>query len=102
MKTIELDDELFARLQERMDEYSLDENGVINHLLDIVPKWIERYENMNKVAKEYYMILQCVDGMDSDEKRRLNDELDMLSQPYSDNQAYHAFLEMERMAAFKE
>ena len=64
-----------------------------------VPQRSERYEKMYKAAKEYYQVLQEAKEASPEEKRELKQKLDELTAPFSDNVAYHAFLEMERIAA---
>jgi hypothetical protein len=54
---------------------------------------------MYETAKEYYRVLEKGKIADSQEKEELKRKLDKLSAPFSNNPAYHAFLEMERMAA---
>ena len=63
------------------------------------PQMSNRYQMMNLVAKEYYQVLQEAKDSNHEKKEELKRKLDELSAPFSDNQAYHAFLEMERMAA---
>ena len=64
-----------------------------------VPQRSKRYQEMMEVAEEYYRLLQQAPDASSAEKERLKKRLDELSAPFSDNVAYHAFLEMEREAA---
>lgn len=64
-----------------------------------VPQRSYRYHEMHSAAKEYYLLLQEAKHSDPQKKEELKRKLDELSAPFSDNQAYHAFLEMERMAA---
>ena len=64
-----------------------------------VPQRSHRYQDMYSAAKEYYQVLQEAKDSDLLKKEELKRKLDELSAPFSDNQAYHAFLEMERMAA---
>ena len=64
-----------------------------------VPQRSQRYQEMYDAAKEYYRLLQQAKGADEDTKAALKAKLDELSAPFSDNVAYHAFLEMERLAA---
>ncbi len=59
----------------------------------------ERYQEMMKVAEEYYRLLEESKKADSDRIKQLKQKLDELIEPYSDEVAYHAFLKMERMAA---
>ena len=63
-----------------------------------VPQRSLRYQEMYSAAKEYYQVLQEAKDSDPLKKEELKQKLDELSAPFSDNQAYHAFLEMERMA----
>jgi len=65
-----------------------------------VPQRSERYQEMMKAAEEYYRVLQEAKATTSPEQREaLKRRLDALSEPFSDNVAYHAFLRMEREAA---
>ena len=64
-----------------------------------MPQLSRRYQDMHSAAIEYYQVLQEAKDSDSKKKEKLKRKLDELSAPFSDNQAYHAFLEMERMAA---
>lgn len=73
---------------------------IVEEIMNVsVPQRSERYQHMYEAARKYYSVLQ--DAKDADEayKEHLKQELDKLSAIYSDNVAYHAFLEMERMAA---
>lgn len=62
----------------------------------------ERYQNMMEVAQKYYQVLQEVNGATSEEAERLKVQLDELIEPFSDNVAYHAFLQMKRAAMLDE
>ncbi len=68
-----------------------------------MPQRSKRHQEMYDAAKEYYKILQETPKADAQndpqKKEELKRKLDELSAPFSDNVAYHAFLEMERMAA---
>ena len=64
-----------------------------------VPQRSRRYQAMFDAAKRYYALLEQGKDVDPQEKQRIKTRLDELSSPFSDNVAYHAFLEMERMAA---
>ena len=64
-----------------------------------VPQRSQRYQEMYSAAIEYYQMLQEAKDSDPVKKEKLKQKLDELSAPFSDNQAYQAFLEMERMAA---
>jgi predicted ATP-binding protein involved in virulence len=67
-----------------------------------LPQHSERLQKMYKAAKDYFTVLEQAKNTDSAELERLKTELDRLSMPFSDDVAYHAFLEMERLAALKE
>ncbi|WP_265289842.1 AAA family ATPase [Verminephrobacter eiseniae] len=64
-----------------------------------IPQRGQRYQKMYDAAKEYYDLLQQAQSADEQQKKVLKIKLDELSSPFSDNVAYHAFLEMERLAA---
>jgi predicted ATP-binding protein involved in virulence len=65
-----------------------------------VPQRSERYQKMMEAAEEYYRVLQEAKATTSPEQREaLKRRLDELSEPFSDNVAYHAFLRMERESA---
>nr|WP_319392641.1 AAA family ATPase [uncultured Desulfobacter sp.] len=73
---------------------------IVEEIMGIpVPQRSERYQKMYKVAQDYYRILKEAKTVKDDQKEQLKQRLDELSAPYSDNVAYHAFLEMERIAA---
>ena len=64
-----------------------------------LPSRSQRLQDMYEVAKRYYEILETSKGVGSAEKCELKAELDKLSAPFSENVAYHAFLEMERLVS---
>jgi len=64
-----------------------------------VPQRSYRYQQMYEAAQEYYRVLQEVTTASPAEKENLKKRLDELVAPFSDNVAYHAFLEMQRIAA---
>ncbi|WP_321782807.1 AAA family ATPase [Paraburkholderia sp. J94] len=65
-----------------------------------VPQRGERYQQMYNAALEYFRLLKEPPQDGSEElKAKLKQRLDQLSSPFSDNVAYHAFLEMQRMAS---
>ena len=64
-----------------------------------VPQRSRRYQKMYVAAMDYYRLLQQANDGDESTKIALKEKLDELSAPFSDNVAYHAFLEMERLAA---
>ena len=65
-----------------------------------VPQRGERYQKMYDAAIKYYSLLNEAAGDISNERRAaIKDDLDKLSSPFSDNVAYHAFLEMKRLTS---
>ena len=64
-----------------------------------LPQRSERYQRMYDTAKEYYKVLEQAKEADEGTRQELKARLDELSAPFSDNVGYHAFLEMERLAA---
>ena len=64
-----------------------------------MPSRSQRLQQMSEAAKKYYNLLQQAGNASEEEKEKLKQELDELSAPFSENVAYHAFLEMERHAA---
>lgn len=66
-----------------------------------LPSMSERLKRMYQTAKEYYSILESSDQASESEKEKIKKKLDELSLPFcdSDDIAYFAFLEMERLAA---
>ncbi len=63
------------------------------------PQQTAKYLEMLHTAKQYYQLLDQAQGADIRERKKIGKELDRLTMPYSDNPAYHAFLEMKREAA---
>ncbi len=83
---------------ESFSEQSIED--IIENVMGVeTPSRSHRWQAMNDAAKKYYTLLQQAGNATKEEKERLKQELDELSAPFSDNVAYHAFLEMERMAA---
>lgn len=73
---------------------------VVENVMDIeIPQRSNRYQEMYSVAKRYYQLLNQAEHANEEEKERLKVELDRLSAPFSNDVAYYAFLEMERVAA---
>ena len=75
---------------------------IAEYLMGIeLPQYSQRKLSMLKAAEEYYKVLQeaesCVQN-DPIRLEKLKERLDELSLPFSDNPAYHAFLNMERLA----
>jgi predicted ATP-binding protein involved in virulence len=59
----------------------------------------ERRLKMAEAAREYYQVLEQTKDTPPEELGRLKARLDELAAPYSDNIAYHAFLQMKREVA---
>jgi predicted ATP-binding protein involved in virulence len=64
-----------------------------------IPQRSYRYQQMYEAALEYYRMLQHVQTASPVEREKLKRRLDALVAPFSDNVAYHAFLEMQRIVA---
>jgi predicted ATP-binding protein involved in virulence len=67
-----------------------------------LPQLSERKQQMFQAATEYYKVLEKAQVTDALELEQLKSKLDELLMPFSENMAYHAFLEMERLAALGE
>ncbi len=65
-----------------------------------VPQRSERFQRMYDTAKKYFSMLHQESHNTPEEKEKLKRQLDELIAPFSDDVAYHAFLEMERLASF--
>lgn len=63
------------------------------------PQRSQRYKDMVIAAKEYYQVLENVKSAPPEQIAELERRLDELVAPFSDDVAYHTFLEMERTAA---
>lgn len=64
-----------------------------------LPQRSERLAQMHATAKQYYSLLKQPRPVDPTSLEALKVQLDELSAPFSEDVAYHAFLEMERLAA---
>jgi len=64
-----------------------------------LPQRSERRQQMYEAAREYYAALRQAENASGPALDALKTRLDELSAPFSDDVAYHAFLEMERLAA---
>jgi predicted ATP-binding protein involved in virulence len=63
-----------------------------------LPQHSKRLQDMYDAAKKYYTLLEQSKDADSAELEELKNKLDELSMPFSDDVAYHAFLEFKRAA----
>ncbi len=79
-----------------------------NKGIEDILEWVMGVENavqsegrlkMVAVAKEYYGLLEDAKKIAPEKREQLKARLDELSAPYSDNIAYHAFLQMKREVA---
>jgi predicted ATP-binding protein involved in virulence len=64
-----------------------------------LPQRSKRFIEMMDVAKRYYALLNDAQQAPPDKLENLRRELDELSTPFSDDPAYQAFLQMQRVAA---
>lgn len=64
-----------------------------------VPQRSHRHQEMMAAARAYYEALEEAKGASGKRLEELKQALDTLSAPFSDDVAYHAFLEMQRRAA---
>lgn len=92
-----------ARIASPAPEVSFSDKSIediVEDVMDIpLPQRSQRQQEMYDVAKKYYALLEQGKNADVTQTDKLKMELDALSAPFSDNVAYHAFLEMERIAA---
>jgi predicted ATP-binding protein involved in virulence len=73
---------------------------IAESVMDIpVPQRSQRFQEMYDVAKLYYALLEEGKQSADAEKDEIKQKLDKLSAPFSENVAYHAFLEMKRVSA---
>lgn len=72
---------------------------IVEDVMDVhLPQRGKRFNDMYETAKEYYRLLEKSTSVDSMNLEILKERLDELIAPFSDNVAYHAFLESERIA----
>jgi len=95
-KLINLNDTPYSKYEGKSIE------DIVEDIMGIeLPQYSQRKLSMLKAAEEYYKVLQeaesCVQN-DPIRLEKLKERLDELSLPFSDNPAYHAFLNMERLA----
>ena len=64
-----------------------------------LPQRSKRFQDMMKAAEEYYAVLNSAKDAGPTVRESLKKKLDELSLPFSDDPAYQAFLNCERMAA---
>jgi len=66
-----------------------------------IPQRSKRYLDMIDTATKYYELLENAEAVSSDQLKILENKLDELMLPFSDDPAYQAFLKMTREVAFK-
>jgi len=94
---ISLDGEVLGEYANRgLEDVVVQTMGIEN------PRTTPRYCQMLDVAKNYFALPEKAEGASSADLEGLKKQLDTLSSPYADNPAYQAFLEIHRIAAFKE
>lgn len=69
----------------------------VDNLLD-AERWV-KHEKMVVVARKYYAALDDADTTDQEAINKLKEKLDILIEPFSDDPAFVAFLQMKRAAA---
>ncbi len=84
-------DEVFAKL-------SIED--VVEEIMGVpMPQRSKRYQDMYDAATEYFDLLNQTVSADEEEKSALEEKLNKLSEPFSDDVAYYAFLNSKRIAA---
>jgi predicted ATP-binding protein involved in virulence len=63
-----------------------------------IPQQSHRFLDMMRVAERYYALLRQSAGADTENREDLKRELDRLSMPYSDQPAFQALLNQQRLA----
>ena len=92
-----LDDHIVADYENKgLEEVTTKVMGITD------PNITPRYQLMLNTAKEYFQLLEQIPDGDQVAITVLKGRLEKLVQPFSDNPAYQAFLEMHRVNAFKE
>ncbi|SFW20206.1 Predicted ATP-binding protein involved in virulence [Pseudomonas sp. NFACC09-4] len=66
------------------------------------PNIVPRYTQMLEAAREYYHLLETAQPGDQQQLDELKARLEELVEPFPDEPAYRAFLEVQRVAAFRE
>ena len=74
---------------------------IAEDIMDVpIPQKSKRYNDMMKTAEQYYNLLEeGKSAQDDEELKRIKNQLDELSIPFSDDPALQAFLTMKRTAA---
>lgn len=73
---------------------------IVENIMGVhLPSRSARLQKMYTVAQEYYALLDNAEKYTEEEIESLKHELDKLISPFSENVAYHAFLERQRIKA---
>lgn len=92
-----LDDHIVGDYENKgLEEVTMKVMGIVD------PNITPRYQLMLNTAKEYFQLLEQVPDGDLVAIAVLKRQLEELVQPFADNPAYQAFLEMHRVRAFRE
>lgn len=78
------------------NDYSIED--IVEQIMGVpLPSRSARLQEMYDVAKKYYDLLENTDKSTQNEIDSLKQKLDELVSPFSENVAYHAFLERQRL-----
>jgi predicted ATP-binding protein involved in virulence len=96
-KLISLD----AEAQIEFDEYDNEPiEDIVEDVMGVeVPQQSDRYQKMEAAAKEYLQLLEDSKNSDSVKLQEIEEKLNQLIRPYSDDPAYEAFLERKKLVA---
>lgn len=98
------DGRLISLRQNGTDTVPTTANQSIEDIIELIqgvemPQRSQRYLDMMQAAEKYFTLLQQALPADETELSKLKQALDSLSTPFSDDPAYQAFLNVERLAA---
>ncbi len=102
IQSLELGEVLNLGPQKTMEEdfNALSIEDIAEEVMDIpVPQRSEKYQKMYDAATEYFDLLEQMTDADEAKKNELENKLNELSEPFSDDVAYYAFLNSKRIAA---
>ena len=102
IQSLELGEVLNLGPQKTMEEdfNALSIEDIAEEVMDIpVPQRSEKYQKMYDAATEYFDLLEQMTDADEAKKNELENRLNELSEPFSDDVAYYAFLNSKRIAA---
>lgn len=85
-------------MEENFNALSIED--IAEEVMDIpLPQRSKRYQDMYDAAAEYFNLIEQAANAGEAEKAELECRLNTLSEPFSDDVAYHAFLNSKRIAA---